>query len=90
MTPNTDSVHHASCNRTQQQAYLVGKADTSTKADTANDEHGQILGKGTQNGTNTEGSTTTDHNQLPAANLGNWAGKECEESACIRSTLVSQ
>ena len=63
-------------------SYLVGKADTSTKADTANDEHGQVLGKGTQNGTNAEGSATTDHDQLPAANLGYWVGEESEEGTC--------
>lgn len=39
-------------------AYLVGKADASTKADTADDKHGKVLGKGTQDGTNAEGSSS--------------------------------
>ena len=66
-------------------SYLVGKADTSTKADTTNDEHGQVLGKGTQDGTNAEGSATTDHDQLPAAKSGYWVGEESEEGACKTS-----
>ena len=62
--------------------YLVGKADTSTKADTANDEHSQVLSKGTQNGADAEGSTTQNHDQLPATNPGHRASEETEKGTC--------
>ncbi len=71
-------------------SYLVGKTNTSTKADTANDEHGQVLGKGTQNGANTEGGATHDHDQLPATNLGDWASEEGEESTCSVDMKMSE
>ena len=68
--------------------YLVGKANASTQADAANDEHGQILGKGTQDGTSAEGGTSTDHHQLPASELGNRVAEESKESTCRVSTAV--
>ena len=61
---------------------LIGEADASTKADTANDEHGKVLGKGTQDGANAEGSSPQYHNQLPATNARHRASEEAEESAC--------
>ena len=69
---------------------LVGKTDTGTKADTANDEHGQVLSEGTQDGANTEGGTTQNHDQLPATNLGNGRCEEAEKSTCNRARCEQQ
>ena len=68
--------------------YLVGKADASTKADTTNDEHGKVLGKGTQDGANAEGSSPQNHDQLPATDASHRAGEEAEESSCNRENSM--
>ena len=67
-------------------AYLVGKANAGTEADTADDGHGEVLGKGTQDGANAEGSSSQNHDQLPATNAGHRACEEAEGSTCSRSS----
>lgn len=64
--------------------YLVGKADTRAEEDTADDEHGQVLSKGTQDGANAEGGATKNHDQFPATKAGHWSGEEAEESSCTQ------
>ena len=61
---------------------LVSKPDAGTKADSANDEHGQILSKGTQDGAYAEGSASKNHDQLSATNARHWSSEEAEESSC--------
>ena len=73
----------------EQEAYLVGKTHTSTEADTPNDEHGQVLGKGTQDGTDAEGSASKNHDQLPATKAGDGASEKAEESTCIKHSMFN-
>ncbi len=54
----------------------------------ANDEHGQVLGKRTQNGANAEGGTTQNHDQFPATNARHRSGEETEEGPCSKSLVV--
>ena len=69
-------------------AYLVGKANAGTKADATNDEHGKVLGKGTQDGANAEGSSPQNHDQLPATNASHRASEKLKKAPAAEALVA--